>query len=134
MTMTRLPLRAALVLVGATLASPALASDTSLHSGVIASIDVATHTLRLEQMGPWQGESTKPFTRTIALSPDTKYALVTRAKGPNPQGWIGGYIVSPLAASAVRPGDFANVTVARDRKGHEATMVVEIVRPVETKS
>lgn len=127
MTMTRLPL-SILVLAGASLASPAFASDTSVHPGVIASIDLTTHTLRLEQMGPWRGEGTKPYTRSIVLSPETKFERVTRARGPNPQGWIGGYVESPLAASAVRPGDFANVTLARDRQSPEAT-TVEIVRP-----
>ena len=125
--MTRVPL-SILVLVGATIAGPAFASDTSLHSGVIASSDLTTHNLRLEQMGPWRGEGTKPYTRSIVLSPETKFEMVTRAQGPNPQGWIGGYVESPLAASAVRPGDFANVTVAHDGKSPEATMV-EIVKP-----
>jgi len=132
MTMTRLPLTVVLVLAGATLAGPALAADAPVRSGVIKSIDLATHTLRLEQMGPWPGEETKPFIRSIVLGPETKYELVTRAKGPNPQGWIGGYVESPLVASAVRPGDFANVTVDRNHKSPKATMM-EIVRPVETK-
>jgi hypothetical protein len=110
---------------------PALAADatTSLHSGVILSIDTTAHKLQLREMGPWTSEATKPVTRSIDFGRDTKFELVTRAKGPNPQGWIGGYVESVLPASAVQPGDFATVTVEHDRQGAEAAMV-QVVRPV----
>jgi hypothetical protein len=131
MAMTRLLLSAALVLASSSLAGPALAADTStsLHSGVIVSIDTTTHRLQLQEMGPWTSGATKPVTRSIGFGRDTKFELVTRAKGANPQGWIGGYVESPLTASAVHPGDFATVTVEHDRKGPEAAMV-QVVRPV----
>ena len=132
--MTRLLLSAVLVLAGSTLASPALASDapTSLHSGVIVSIDTAAHELRLQEMGPWKSEATKPVTSSIGFGPDTEFEMVTRAQGANPQGWIGGYVESALAPSGVRPGDFATVTVERDHRGPEAAMV-QVVRPVGPK-
>ena len=53
---------------------------------------------------------------SIDFDADTKFELVTRAKGANPQGWIGGYVESTLAPSAVRLGDFATVTVDRGGK------------------
>lgn len=130
--MTRLPLSVVLVLVGSALASPALASEASLHSGLIVSIDLATHQLRLEEMGPWRGEGTKPVTRSIDFGAATKFELVTRTKGANPQGWIGGYVESALAPSGVRPGDFATVTVERGDKSPQAA-TVEVVRPVGAK-
>lgn len=131
--MTRLLLSAVLILAGASVASPALAShaSTSLHSGVIVSIDAAAHKLKLEEMGPWKSAATRPVTRSIDFGRDTKFELVTRAQGANPQGWIEGYVESTLAASAVRPGDFATVTLEPDRTGSEATMV-QVVRPVGT--
>ena len=52
MTMRRLPVSVALVLVSAVVASPGFASDTSSHSGAIVSIDLASHKLQLEEMGP----------------------------------------------------------------------------------
>jgi hypothetical protein len=53
---------------------------------------------------------------------------VTRAKGANAQGWISGYVESALTPTAVRPGDFATVTVDRAAKSPEAA-AVEVVRP-----
>ena len=131
--MTRLLLSAALVLAGSSLAGPAFAADTStsLHSGVIVSIDTTTHSLKLQEMGPWKSAATKPVTRSIDFGRDTTFELVTRANGANPQGWIGGFVESALTATAVRPGDFATVTVEHDRKGPEAVMV-QVVRPVGT--
>jgi hypothetical protein len=132
-TMRRLPLSVVLVLAGSALAAPALASDTSqLRSGVVASIDMTTHRLRLEEMGPWGGEGTKPVTRSIEFGPATKFELVARARGANPQGWIGGYVESALAPAAVRPGDFATVTLERNHSSPEAG-IVQIVRPAGTK-
>lgn len=132
--MPRLRLSAVLVLAGSTLAGPALAFDasTSLHSGVIVSIDTAAHKLRLREMGPWKSEATKPVTRSIDFGPDTKFEMVTRAQGANPQSWIGGYVESALAPSAVRPDDFATVPVERNHKGTE-TATVQVVRPVGPK-
>jgi hypothetical protein len=131
--MTGLPLSVVLILASSALAGPALASDPSLHSGSIASMDLATHTLRLEEMGPWRGSGTKPVTRSIDFGSDTKFELVTRAKGANPLGWTGGFVESALAPSAVRPGDFATVTVEREGKRPEAA-TVEVVRPAGTRS
>ena len=103
--MTRLLLSAVLVLAGSSLAGPAFAADisTSLHSGVIVSIDTTTHRLKLQEMGPWKSAATKPVTRSIDFGRDTKFD----------------------------PGDFATVTVEHDRKGPEAVMV-QVVRPVGT--
>jgi|SRR5215470_5890681 len=131
--MTRVLLSLVIVLAGSSLTGPALASgtSTSLHSGVIVSIDPATHKLELQEMGPWTGKATKPVTRSIDFGRDTKFELVTRAQGANPQGWIEGYVESPLAAAAVRPGDFATVTLEPGREGSEATMV-QVVRPAGT--
>ena len=131
--MTRLLLSAVLVLASSTVASPSLTSDasTSAHSGVIVSIDTAMHRLGLQEMGPWKSEATKPVTRSIHFGPDTKFEIVTRTQGADAQGWIGGYVESALAPSAVRPGDFATVTVERNHKGPEAT-TVQVVRPVGT--
>jgi hypothetical protein len=87
MGMTRLLFSAVLVLAGSVLASPALASDasSSQHSGVVVSIDTAARKLRLEEMGPWMSEATKPVTRSIDFGPDTKFEMVTRP-GRRPSG------------------------------------------------
>lgn len=119
--MTHLPL--VLVTLGLVGASPALAAEAALRSGRIVAIDTATHWLTLEEIGPWRSEKTRPITHSIEFGPGTKFELVTRAKGANPEGWIGGYVESATVPSAVRPGDFATVTLDRGGKGREATMV-----------
>jgi hypothetical protein len=121
MTMTRFPF--VLVMLGLVGASPALAADVVEHSGRIVAIDMATHTLTLEEIGPWRGEKTRPVTHSIEFGPGTMFELVTRAKGANPQGWIGGYVESAVMPSTVRSGDFATVTLDRRGKGREAATV-----------
>ena len=119
--MRRLPF--VLVTIGLVASSPALAADGSLHSGRIVAIDATTRRLVLEEMGPWSGEETKPVTHSFEFDSGTKFQLVTRAKGANPQGWIGGYVESTVAPSAIKPGDFATLTVDRGGKGSEAVIV-----------
>lgn len=116
------------VIGGLVLASPAFAADVSVHSGRIVAIDVATHRLTLAEMGPWSGESTRPTVRAFGFGPETTFELVTRTKGANPQGWIGGYVESALAPSAIRRGDVVTVTAERGTRGREAA-AVEVVRP-----
>lgn len=124
--MRRLPL--VLATLGLVAGSPALAADVLSHSGRIVAIDTTAQRLVLEEMGPWRSEQTKPVTHSIQFGPRTKFELVTRATGANPQGWIGGYVESSGAPSAVRPGEFATVTVDRDGKGGEA-LTVQVVQP-----
>lgn len=124
--MKRLPL--VLATLGLVASSPVLAADVSSYSGRIVAIDTRAQKLVLEEMGLWMSEQTKPVTHSLEFGPGTKFELVTRAKGANPQGWIGGYVESAVAPSAVRPGDFATVTIDRDRKGREA-LRVQVVQP-----
>ena len=66
--------------------------------------------------------------RSVEIGPSTRFELVTRAKATGADGWNGEFTQSSLDPSAVRPGDYATVTI--ERAGHQRNAVsVQIVRP-----
>lgn len=113
---------------GPALAAQAPNAPASKASGTIVSVDGAKHTLTLAEMGPWHGPQTKPTDHAIALAPAAQVELVTRSTHPAPDGWIGGYVESPLSLDQLRPGDFATVTLAH-QGGRLVATSVDVVRP-----
>lgn len=99
------------------------------HSGRVAAIDPARHTLSLEELGPWTGPATRPITLKVELTPKTTVALDRRSTtAASDGGWPGGYVASPLKIEDIRPGDFA--TVSTDRQGRRLVATsIEVVRP-----
>ena len=123
----------ATVLVGLSailLAGPARAAGTETHSGDVEAVDLERHTVTLAEMGPWRAPGTAPMRRSIHFTPETAVTLVRRSATPAPGGWPGGYAESPLAITAVRPGDFVSVTVTR-HDGRVTARSIEVVRPAE---
>jgi hypothetical protein len=112
------------------LAGPAWAAGSETHSGDVGVVDLERHTVTLAEMGPWRGPGTAPTRRSIRFTPETAVTLVRRSATPAPGGWPGGYAESPLAMTAVRPGDFVSVTVAR-HAGRVTARSIEVVRPAE---
>ena len=67
--------------------APILAAQGPKESGIVRSIDQATRTITLEEMGPWHGPTTAPTERAIAFTPSTRVELVTRTTQPADGGW-----------------------------------------------
>jgi len=98
------------------------------YSGSIVAVNPAKHTVTLEEVGPWTSQHSTLVKRSVEIGPSTRFELVTRAKATGADGWNGGFTESSLDPSAVRPGDYATVTI--ERAGHQRNAVsVQIVRP-----
>ena len=104
--------------------SPAVAANMARYSGSIVAVNPVT----LEEVGPWTSQHSTLVKRSVEIGPSTRFELVTRAKATGADGWNGGFTESSLDPSAVRPGDYATVTI--ERAGHQRNAVsVQIVRP-----
>jgi len=98
------------------------------YSGSIVAVNPAKHTVTLEEVGPWTSQHSTLVKRSVEIGPSTRFELVTRAKATGADGWNGEFTESSLDPSAVRPGDYATVTI--ERAGHQRNAVsVQIVRP-----
>lgn len=98
------------------------------HSGVVTSIDPASGTLILEEIGPWTGPATRPVSLSISLTPTTTVELVQRSPVAQAGGWPGGYVDSSVKPADVHPGQFATVSTVRDGARLVARSI-EVVRP-----
>lgn len=92
------------------------AAERSTLSGSVVSVDPAAGTLVLGDMGPWRAsDPQKSITSvTVATDSQTTVVVVRRMKGPDPDGWIGGYTESPASLRDIKPGDFVSVKLRAD--------------------
>jgi hypothetical protein len=90
------------------------------HSGSLVAVNQAAGTLTLAEVGPWRhvGGVTQVDERVVAVTPDTRFARVRRAADGGP-GYARDYVVEPLAAWQVAPGEF--VTIACRHEGQRMT-------------
>ena len=94
------------------------------HAGTISAVDRAAGTLVIEDVGPVQKDGTSRITRQrVQLSPSTQFTLVKRTAAAGPQGWTGEYVETPLAATAVKDGDWAVVTTDNEKRALKITVV-----------
>jgi len=99
---------ALVVLLG--LAAPASGGELVKHSGSIVAIADDASTFVLAEVGPWQvreGATVLTYV-TIALAPDTEYALVARADEP-PSGFGGDFVETRLGPEDVYLHDYVTV-------------------------
>jgi hypothetical protein len=108
-------------------AAPA-GSATVRHSGIVTSVDPASGTLTLQEMGPWKSPATKVTQLSIALQPTTTVGLVERSTGVGDGGWPGAYVESPLKPADLRAGDFATVSTVHDG-GRLVAVSIDVVTP-----
>lgn len=103
--------------VGAVLlASPAAwGSDTIEHSGTVTAVDPARNTITIEEMGPWRPDQDTLRREVFIVTPEARVELARRSDAPG--GFPGQWGVEPLAAAAVRPGDYATLTSPKEPKG-----------------
>jgi hypothetical protein len=99
------------------------------YSGTIVAVDPAGSSITLTELGAGvPGGRNEVIPRVIGLSPGTTLLLATRAADGEETGWRGGYTESPIAATDLKPGDFATVE-AETRDGKLVAISVVVVRP-----
>ena len=110
--------------------SPAVAANMAKYSGSIVAVNPAKHTVNVRGSGAVDltAQHSTLVKRSVEIGLSTRFELVTRAKATGADGWNGEFTESSLDPSAVRPGDYATVTI--ERAGHQRNAVsVQIVRP-----
>jgi hypothetical protein len=108
-------------------AFPARAGEAARHSGLLVAVSPAQGTVTLDEIGAWY-PGAPDVRRVVALTPLTRVVLVSRAPGRARDGWPGGFNDAPLLSSALRAGDYANMTVAA-RDGQLVAISITVIRP-----
>jgi hypothetical protein len=103
--------------------------EATKHSGRIVAVGAHTKTIELEELGAGGRE----LKRVIELLPDTKIGLVARSTNAAPGQWPGGFRETPLAATELKPGEFATVTTAL-HDGRLAAVEITVVSPTRAPS
>ena len=107
----------------------AAAAEAERRSGTVVAVDRATGTVVVEEIGPGRGAAGNEVARhRIALPPTTPVVGITRAAGPAPDGWDGGFVQTSLSREALTEGAFVTVTLRRD-EGHLTAEQVTVVTP-----
>jgi hypothetical protein len=109
---------------------PAMAGDDTMRfSGTVVAIDAPGATVTIEELGaaPTPTSTPAPRTHTIQLAPATAIRLLQRQPGAD-SGWSGGFAATPMAASDLRPGDFATVLLDR-RDARTVASSIDVIRP-----
>jgi hypothetical protein len=123
----------ALVMWGLVLSGPAVATADTRYSGTVTSVDTATRTVSVDEMGPWVGPNDGVVRRTVMLGPGTHVVLVSRgdATAPHvPAGeWPGGFREASMAPADIQAGDFVTVVIGNHEDGRQAARAVSVVRP-----
>lgn len=97
------------------LTASAAAADVVRLSGVIVSVADDASAFVLGEIGPWQrrdGE-TVVTRRTIALAPETRFAVVAR-QAEAPSGFRGDFVETPVGPEDVYEGDYVTVECRRE--------------------
>jgi hypothetical protein len=121
----------AIVLAGLTLVSATHAAAQTRHSGTLLAVDAAGQSITLEELGagPRGKGKNEVIARSIALTPETKILLVTRAGNTDAHDdWPRGFRETPVSAAELQKGDFATVEVGK-RNGRSVAVSVRVVRP-----
>jgi len=92
------------------LACTTAAEQVVKHSGIIVAVDERAGTFVLAEVGPWQvrdGDTLMTY-RTIALTPETAFAIVFRDEEA-PSGYRDDFVETPLEPWAVYVDDHVTV-------------------------
>ena len=103
-----------MILLGLT--ASASAEQTLKHSGSIVSVAENAKTFVLAEVGPWRVRkgATVITYRTIALTPETEFAIVARATAPG--GFAGDLVESRLGPEDVYVNDYVTVDCRHEGK------------------
>jgi hypothetical protein len=124
----RSALVAALVLLVA-VAAAASAGQLEKRSGSIVAIPDDAKTFVLAEVGPWQVRdgATVVTRRTIALTPETEFAIVSRAD-PGPGGFLGEFVETRIGPDGVYLNDYVTVECRHDG-GRLVAVKITVVEP-----
>jgi hypothetical protein len=128
--MERIALAAVLaaLLLGPALADPVAASEKVRHSGRIVEVAPDGGAIVLEEIVAWSGPGTGVVTRSIRLTPRTSITLVAQTdEWESDSTSMPGWSHRPVAAAALRPGDF--LTVTTDDVSRGVAVALQVVRP-----
>ena len=107
----------------------AAAAEAERRSGTVVAVDRATGTVVVEEIGPGRGaEGNEVARHRVTLEPTTPVVGISRAAGPAPDGWEGGFVQTRLGREALTEGAFVTVTLRRD-DGQLTADQVTIVTP-----
>jgi hypothetical protein len=107
---------------------PLAGAKEAKHSGAVVAVADDGRGFTLEVLGPGRSADANRVEHPVALTPETKVAVVTRSPQADPQGWRGNFVASPATAADIKPGAFVTVTV-ETRDGRMVARAVEILRP-----
>jgi len=129
--MTKLGCRCETAIVGLALLASASAGwcapSTVDYAGNVLSVDAATGTIVVGDMGPLQNDGRSEIARrSIVVTPSTEFTKVIRTQGVAPSGWIGDYVTTGVAPSEVKPGDFVAITASLEQNGPQALKVTVV--------
>jgi len=87
------------------------------HSGVIVSIAEDASMFVLAEVGPWQVRdgATVITYRTIALAPETEFAVVARGDTAR-SGFSGDFVETPVGPDGVYLGDYVTIDCRHEGK------------------
>ena len=107
----------------------AAAAEAERRSGTVVAVDRATGTVVVEEIGPGRGAGGNEVARhRITLEPTTPVVGISRAVGPAPDGWGGGFVQTQLDRSALTEGAFVTVRLRHD-DGQLTADQVTVVTP-----
>jgi hypothetical protein len=105
------------------------------HSGAIVAIADDARTFVLAEVGPWQvrNGATVITYRTIALMPETQFAMIGRADEP-PSGFPGDFVELALGPDAIYLSDYVTVECRHEGRRLVALKitVAEVTAEAET--
>ena len=102
-------------------------SSTVGYAGDVLSVDPATGSIIVGDMGPLLADGHSEITRrSIRVTPSTELTKVARAQGIAPSGWIGDFVARGLAPSELKPGDFVAVTATSEKDGPQALKITVV--------
>jgi hypothetical protein len=104
---------------------PSVGAAQQRFTGQIVSIDPASGTLVLEEMGASRTDAPAPIQRQIVITPGAVVHLLRRASDPKVASWPGGFSATHLTVADLQPGDYVTV-VGEERQGRVEANTLEI--------
>jgi hypothetical protein len=103
------------------------AGNVMKHSGSIASIADDELSFVLSEVGPWHVRrgATATTNRTIALTPETEYAIVARAEAAS-SGFAGDFVEMRMGVASVFRSDYVTVE-CRHEGGRQVALKVTVI-------
>jgi hypothetical protein len=106
---------------------PSVGAAERRYTGEIISIDPASGSLVLEEMGASRTDAPASVRRQIVVTPGAVVQLLRRSDDPKVATWPGGFSATHLTVQDLRPGDFVTV-VGQERQGRVEATGLDVAR------